>query len=407
MITVQEAHRIISHSIAALAVEELPLDQLQGKVLAATLAAPFPLPRFTNAAMDGFALKWDDIRHASGDSPIPLQVTQKIQAGKLSSLSVAAGCCAEIMTGAPMPEGADTVVPFEESSGFGSAVVEIYKAPKQGANVRYAGEEIRVGDLLLHKGEALSPSGIAVLASFGYASAAVQRTPRVAIVTVGDELRMPGEEVSGAEIYNCNRFMLQSACRSLGIEPVGVHHAPDDRASLREVLAHALDHSDLFLTAGGISSGEYNFVQQELTALGIEKKFWNVSQKPGKPLYFGSASNRKAVFSLPGNPVSALVCFVEYCMPALSILQGKPLPGKFSALLASPFPADKKRHRFLLGTVWTEKGRLHCRISPKCESHMITAVTGANCLIEAGPSPEILPEGTEVTCTMLPWAVLH
>ena len=407
IITVQEAHHIINQSIAALAAEELPLSHLQGRVLACDIAAPFPLPRFTNAAMDGFALKWDDIHNVSGDSPVRLHVTQQIQAGKISSLIVASGCCAEIMTGAPMPEGADTVVAFEETSGFGSSVVEIYKSPKQGANVRYAGEEVQMGEILLSKGDVLSPSGIAVLASFGYASARVQRTPKVSIVTVGDELRMPGEEVSGAQIYNCNRFMLEAACRSLGIEPVGIRHAPDDQESLRNVLALSIAESDLLITAGGISTGEYDFVQEELSALGVVTKFWNVSQKPGKPLYFGTSENGKAVFSLPGNPVSAMVCFVEYCIPALMTLQGKASPAKFSAVLAEPFPSDKKRHRFLLGTVWTEDGLLHCRASPKCESHMITAVTGANCILEAEPSSEMLPAGTEITCTILPWAGLH
>jgi molybdopterin molybdotransferase len=306
-----------------------------------------------------------------------------------------------------MPEGADTVVAFEETSGFGFSVVEIYKATKHGANVRYAGEEVHEGEIVLHKGESITPSDIAILASFGYASATVQRAPRVSIVTVGDELRMPGEEVSGAEIYNCNRFMLAAACRSVGIEPVGIRHASDDKESLRNVLALSLAESDLLITTGGISTGEYDFVQQELASLGVVKTFWNVSQKPGKPLYFGSSETGCAVFSLPGNPISTIVCFVEYCLPALSTLMGKASHGKFSAILAAPFPSDKKRHRFLLGTVWAKEGRLLCKTSPKCESHMITSVTGSNCILEAGPSSEILPEGTEITCTLLPWASLR
>lgn len=406
MIPVQEAHRLINQSILPLSIEELPIDQLQGRVLARNITAHFALPRFTNAAMDGFALKWDDVSHASKESPLRLHVTQKIPAGTLSTLPVVTGGCAEIMTGAPMPEGADTVVAFEESSGFGSEFVDIYKVPKQGENVRYCGEEVAKDEIILHKGKSLSPSEIAVLASFGFTSAAVQSKPRVSIVTVGDELRSPGEALSGAEIYNCNRFLLEAACRSAGIEPVGLRHAPDDRELLREVLALSLEECDLLITAGGISTGEYDFVQQELSSLGVTKKFWNVAQKPGKPLYFGSAAEGKVVFSLPGNPVSALVCFVEYCVPALFALQGKSAPGKFHAVLAEPFPADKKRHRFLLGQVWTENGKLLCRISPKVESHMITSVVGSNCLIEAAPSPEALSEGAEVLCTMLPWAGL-
>ena len=406
MITVQEAHHLITQSVTMLGTEELPLGQLQGRVLAREVRAPFSLPRFTNSAMDGFALKWSDISAASKESPVRLPVTGKIPAGTLSPLPVAPGCCAEIMTGAPMPEGADTVVAFEESSGFGAEFVDIYKAPKERANVRYSGEEVAPGEIVLHKGATLSPSEIAVLASFGFASALVHKQPRVAIVTVGDEVRNPGEELSGAEIYNCNRYLLESACRSIGIEPVMVRHAPDEKELLREVLELALGECDMLITVGGISSGEYDFVQEALSALGVTKKFWKIAQKPGKPLYFGTSVEGKAVFSLPGNPVSALVCFVEYCVPALCALAGKPAPVKFHATLAEPFPSDKKRHRFLLGSVWAEEGLLWCTSSPKVESHMITAVVGSNCLIEAEPSEEPLARGSKLLCTILPWSNL-
>ena len=406
MITVQEAHTLIRQSLAPLGTEELQLDQIQGKVLARDITAPFSLPRFTNAAMDGFALKWDDIVTATDDFPVRLQVTQSIPAGTLSTLPVTSGCCAEIMTGAPMPEGADTVVAFEQTSGFGSDSVDVFKTPKYGANVRYCGEEITGGEMLFRKGELLSPSEIALLASFGFASVVVHRKPKVSIVTVGDEVCMPGEEVSGAQIYNSNRFMLEAACRSVGVEPAGLHHAPDDRVALREALALALAECDVLITAGGISTGEYDFVQQELSALGVTKQFWNVAQKPGKPLYFGSTPEGKAVFSLPGNPVSALVCFVEYCIPALNILQEHPEINSFKAILAELFPTDKKRHRFLSGKVWSEHGKLLCKVSPKVESHMITSLAGSNCLVEAEPSSVPLPAGSEVTCTMLPWAML-
>jgi len=406
MITVQEAHNLIRQSLSPLGTKELPLDEIQGRVLAREIRAPFSMPRFTNAAMDGFALKWDDISHAAEDSPVRLQVTQAIPAGTLSTLPVISGCCAEIMTGAPIPEGADTVVAFEQTSGFGSDSVDVFRTPKYGANVRYCGEEIAEGEMLFCKGELLSPSEIAVLASFGFASIAVHRMPKVSIVTVGDEVRMPGEEVSGSQIYNSNRFMLEAACRSVGIEPVGLHHAPDDKVVLREALSRALAECEVLITAGGISTGEYDFVQQELLELGVTKKFWNVAQKPGKPLYFGTTSQGQAVYSLPGNPVSALVCFVEYCIPAFNILQEHIETASFKAILSEPFPTDKKRHRFLSGKVWSENGRLLCKVSPKIESHMITSLTGSNCLVEAEPSSVPLPAGSEVTCTMLPWAML-
>ena len=406
LITTEEAHRIIRQSIVPFSGELLPLEKLQGCVLDRDIVAPFSLPRFTNAAMDGFALKGEEIRNASHDFPVRLQVTQAIPAGRLSLSPVASGCCAQIMTGAPLPEGTDTVVAFEDTSGFGSSEVDIYKAPKYGANVRHRAEEVKKGEQLLMTGISVSPAEIAVLSSFGFSSAEVKRKPVVSIVTVGDELRLPGEEVADAEIFNSNRFMLQAFCRALNIESACIRHAPDNRQQLREILEQSLAESDILITSGGISTGEYDFVAQELSELGVIKKFWGVSQKPGKPLYFGSTESGKPVFSLPGNPVSTLVCFLEYCVPAFCLLQGKPLPDKLQALLAEPFPSDKKRHRFLLGKVWIEEGRLLCKLSSKVESHMITSLVGANCLLEAGSAPEPLPAGSLVTCTMLPWATL-
>ena len=407
LITTEEAHRIIRESIVPFTDDELlPLEKLQGCVLDRNIKAPFSLPRFTNAAMDGFALQGEDIINVSHEFPVRLNVTQVIPAGKLSQLPVESGCCAQIMTGAPLPEGTDTVVAFEDTSGFGSSEVDIYKAPKHGANVRHRAEEVDVDEMLLKRGVSVSPAEIAVLSSFGFSLVEVKRKPTVSIVTVGDELRLPGEEVADAEIFNCNRFMLQAICRALGIEPAFIRHAADDRKLLREILEHSLAECDILITAGGISTGEYDFVAQELSALGVIKKFWSVSQKPGKPLYFGSSSSGKPVFSLPGNPISALVCFVEYCVPAFCLLQGKPLPDKLQAILAEPFPADKKRHRFLLGKVWVEEGRLLCTLSSKIESHMITSLVGANCLLEAGPASEHLQAGSLITFTMLPWATL-
>ncbi|NTV61579.1 MAG: molybdopterin molybdotransferase MoeA [Chlorobiaceae bacterium] len=407
MISVQEAHRIIRASIAMSGAEELALEKLPGRVLSCDMTAPFPLPRFTNAAMDGFAVKFDDIRNAAAESPVTLRVMDRVKAGHASALALIQGSCMEIMTGAPIPDGADTVVAFEDTSGFGTPSVEIRKAPKKGANVRKRGEEVSEGEILLEKGMTISPSETAVLASFGYPTAPVMKKPRVSIVTVGDELKQPGTALSGADIYNCNSFMLEAACRSIGLEVAMQAHAPDDRAFLRKTLSMALTAGDFVITAGGISTGEYDFVQEELSSLGVEKKFWSVSQKPGKPIFFGTSAEKKPVFSLPGNPVSALVCFAEYCVPVLFALQGKPAPAKLRAVLSAPFPCDRKRHRFLLGRIWAEDEQLHCRVSQKTESHMITSSSGANCIIEAAPASEPLRAGSPATCTLLPWACLQ
>ncbi len=407
MIDVQEAHRRIADAIQPLPAEERPLDAVLGRVLAEEIAAGFSLPRFDNSAMDGFAVRWGDIGKASEERPVKLDVVRQVSAGDPAGPPVKPGSCVQIMTGAPLPEGADTVVIYEHTSGFGGRTVDIFRAPEPGANVRYAGEEVRGGETLLSPGMRLTPAEIGVLSAFGCSSVAVYRRPSVAVVTVGDELRMPGEPLQGSAIYNSNRFSLESCTRSSGAEIAGFWNVPDDEAAIEKALREALPACDMLVTAGGISTGEYDFMQRTLTGLGVRQAFWKVAQKPGKPFFFGTAERGGLVFGLPGNPVSALVCFLEYCIPALSALQSTPYRGKIEAALAAPFPADRKRHRFLFGRVWQKDGGLLCETAKKTGSHMITSLVGANCLIEAPLAESPVPEGTVVKCTLLPWGAMQ
>jgi molybdopterin molybdotransferase len=407
MIDVDEARRLVQECVVPVTgVEQCPLEMLAGRVLAGDVVAPFGLPRFTNSAMDGFAVRWVDVQGCTPECPVMLRVTDDIPAGSSSLGLLMEGTTARIMTGAPLPEGADTVVPFEFTSGFAGDEVTVFRLPSKNGNVRYAGEEVRAEERVLVNGSVVSTSEIAVLASLGYDSSPVRLLPSLSIVVVGDELQSPGDGVSEAEIYDSNSFMLQSACRSIGIEPCRVRHAVDDRVAVSSALAAALREADLVVTVGGISTGEYDFVREELERLGVNQQFWTVAQKPGKPVYFGTRDGR-AVFALPGNPVSALVCFAEYVVPAIMLMQGRDEPHKMHAVLDSPFPADRKRHRFLPGRLRVEGGRLVCSVTEKIESHMISSLVGSNCIIECPPSLEPIPAGSAVLCSLLPWAGLE
>jgi len=353
--------------------------------------------------MDGFAVRHDDISGTTESDPVTLPVAQELAAGALSTAPLQPGTCARIMTGAPVPEGTDTIVPFEQTSGFESDTVGFYKAPAKGANIRHEGEEIITGTLLLTAGTRITAAEIAVMATFGIASARVSEQPKISVITVGDELRTPGEKIERLSIYNSNLPMLEACIRTSGAIVQQTWQLRDDPEVIKEALASAITDSDMIITSGGISTGQYDFMHEELEALGVEQKFWKVAQKPGKPLYFGTTASGKAVFSLPGNPVSALVCFLEYCMTAICLIQGAALSRKFQASLDEPFPADRKRHRFLFGQVRAENGRLLCRLSEHTESHMLTALSGANCIIEAPASSEPLPAGALVSCSLLPW----
>jgi molybdopterin molybdotransferase len=404
MISVPEAHELIRASTCiASGTERVPLHELSGRVIAEDIIAGFPMPRFTNAAMDGFAVMIEEIATASPGQPVTLPVAQEIPAGAQSTMPLAPGTCARIMTGAPMPQGADTIVPFEETSGFGHPEVAFYGTLRRGSNIRHAGEEVGSGHLLILKGSRATPSEIAILAAFGVSAPLAYRKPRVALVTVGDELRMPGEPADPLSIYNSNLPMLESCVRASGAETCGSWQLPDDPRLILDTVEKVLGTCDVLVTAGGISTGQYDFMQETLTSLGVKQKFWKVAQKPGKPLYFGIAPSGALVFSLPGNPVSAFACFVEYCMPALSRMQGAEPSAKVEAFLDETCPADRKRHRFLFGRLRAEGGQLRCSVSPKTESHMLTAAGGANCIVESPASSDPLPAGTLVTCNLLPW----
>jgi len=407
MITVKEAHEAIRASARSLPLERVSLASLEGRVLGEDVTAGFALPRFDNAAMDGFAVRWHDVQGAAGDTPVTLNVIGEVAAGGSAEQVVGKGEALQIMTGAPMPAGADTVVVFEQTSGFGKETVDVYKAPKKCANVRYVGEEVAKGELLVRRGSRITVAEIGVLAAFGQSEVMVFRRPRIGLLTVGDELRMPGEPLVGASIYNSNLFSLEVGVRSAGAEVVLSRQLPDDPSLIANALEEALPQCDILLTAGGISTGEYDFMQEKLTGLGIRQRFWKVAQKPGKPFFFGDDPDGRLVFGLPGNPLSALVCFLEYVMPALAVMQDVPYLGKIEARLASPFPVDRKRYRFLFGRVWQKDGGLSCSPSERTESHMITSLVGANCLIEAPAGEVPLPEGSVVTCNLLPWSTFN
>lgn len=405
MITVQKAHEIIAATTRLIdATESVQLHQLRGRVLAEEVRANFPMPRFTNAAMDGFAVRFEEIANASDGAPVTLPVSQELAAGALSTEPLAPGTCARIMTGAPVPDGADTVVPFEQTSGFGNDAVEFYKAPKTGANIRHADEEVAAGGLLVTAGTRITPAEIGLLATFGRGSALVRQQPRVSIITVGDELRLPGNEIEPLAIYNSNLALLSACLQAAGAQIVETRQLKDDREAIREALTEALGKADMVITAGGISSGQYDFMHETLGKLGVEQKFWKVAQKPGKPFYFGSTATSKLVFALPGNPVSALVCLLKYALPALLLMQGATPAPKFTVLLDEPFPADRKRYRFLFGTTRIKNGTVHCGISQQTDSYMLTALRKADCLIETEASPKPLPAGSLITCSWLPWA---
>ncbi len=405
MKSVTEARNIIAEAVQVPAPEQVPLAELTGRVLAEPIAAPFPRPRYTNSAMDGFAVRSTDLAGANKQHPVALRLVGVTPAGAREPGVVGPGECRQVMTGAAIPEGADAVVKVEDTSGFEQEPVQFYHAPQAGENLRQAGEEIQAGELLLTPGTRLGPGELGVLAGCGLEVASVYPRPQVAIITTGDELAQPGKTLPPGMIYNSNLPVLRTLTELAGAIVVSAETVSDDREAQHECFAQALQRATLVVACGGVSMGRFDHVREVLGTLGIRERFWRVAQKPGKPLYFGTGPDA-LVFGLPGNPVSAFICFLEYVWPTLERLQGLAPTSPLPATLSAPFPRERDRWRFLPGEARVQDGRLVAQPAGKRGSHMFTATLKANCILAASPGEGPLEEGAEISVRLLPWTML-
>ena len=340
MLTVEEALTAVTLRATSLPPTRLPLAQALGCVLAEDVAADLDSPPFRKALVDGYAVRVADV----GEHGHRLAMGEAISAGKMPTRPLALGEAALVMTGAPMPEGADAIVMREvvDLSAPGFVKLDPATSFSGGRNWMPQGREMRAGEVVLRRGESLTPARIGLLATVGKALATVIPRPRVAVVPTGDELVEPGCVPGPGQIRNSNAAMLRAFAESWGAEAWTLPIAPDEPEALRAILARGLETANILLVAGGVSEGDRDLVPAALVALGVEPVFHKVRLKPGKPLWFGVGQGpgaRPLVFGLPGNPVGALVGALLFVRPALDILRGFPgrPSGQFSGRLAAPF----------------------------------------------------------------------
>lgn len=319
MISVTEAITTILKEIAVLGTERIAITGALGRVLAEDISAPFNIPPLDNSAMDGYAVRFSDIRGATAQNPAKLKILGDIPAGYSASKPINPGETYRIMTGAPVPAGADTVVMQEDTQVRGE-VVEILQECPCGSHIRRAGEDLAAGDRVVTGGQLLGPAHIGVLASIKKTLVTVYQRPRVAIISTGDELVDVDEELSDGKIVSSNSYSLLALALDSGASPVALGIARDTREALREKFAAAL-HADMIISSGGVSVGDYDFVKDVMQDLGIEMKFWKVAMRPGNPLAFGVIGGKPA-FGLPGNPVSVMVSFEQFVRPSLRKMSG-------------------------------------------------------------------------------------
>ena len=365
--------------------------QASGKVLAEDVWATIDIPAFEQSSMDGYAIRF-------ADKNLPLIVTGEMAAGTPQKLIMKNGEAARIFTGAPVPDGADTVV-MQEKVQVEKGRLTIEDATlKQGSNVRGKGAEITAGSLAVQKGTLLSPAAIGFLAGIGVTKVQVYPAPLVTVIVTGNELQSPGTPLLRGQVYESNSFSLRAALYQAGVTEVKIMQAPDDRQVLKALLDQALVQSDAVLLTGGVSVGDYDFVVEATVDCGVEQCFHKVKQRPGKPLYFGKKDD-VPVFGLPGNPSSVLSCFYNYVLPAIGKLMGRNLKlEQRQASLSTAFIKPKGLTQFLKGHY--QPGEAIALGAQ--ESFQLSSFAQANCLIQLEEGKEEYRKGEAVTVLLLP-----
>ncbi|MCA0352368.1 MAG: molybdopterin molybdotransferase MoeA [Chloroflexi bacterium] len=391
LLAVADAQAAILERMTTLASESIELTTALGRVLAAPIYADRDAPPFANSAMDGYAVLVADLNTASADNPVALQIIERVAAGAVPQQQLRAGSAIRIMTGAQVPANAEAVVPFEETDeGQANAqteVVRMFQPTQHGNNIRPAGEDMQAGSLVLAAGQVINPGSMGVLATIGASQVPVFRQPRVAIIATGDELVDVGVEPKAGQIRNSNGYANAAQVREAGAIPIMLPIVPDNAAALRATLAQAVAQADVLLTSGGVSVGDYDLVKQILNEVG-KLEFWRVRMRPGKPLAFGSIDG-KPIFGLPGNPVSAMVCFELFVRPALRKIGGYQQllrPSVWAKLLDADLESNERR-QYLRVIVKSSATGLTAELTGAQGSGLVSSMARANGLLivpEAG-----------------------
>lgn len=396
-LTVEQALNNILCTVTSLTTtESLPIRESLGRVLAEDIVAQQDLPPHRNSAMDGYAIQFSDL---SKNIPSSLTLVGRSLAGHPYTDTLKTGECVRIMTGAVVPNGADTVV-MQEQVSTDNTNITFPSSVQHGQNVRHPGEDVKAGDLLLQSGIIINAANLGLLASLGIGEVKVRRKPRIAFFSTGDELKNIGQPLGVGDIYDSNRYTLFGLLKKQAIDIMDMGVIPDQADAIEQAFVQASQHSDVLITSGGVSVGDADFVSQTLAKLG-QVNFWKIAMKPGKPVAFGKL-DQCLFFGLPGNPVSVMATFLIFVLPALKKLQGLstesiPLKKAICDVKLKKAPGRKDHQRGIYHLA--ENGVLHVTTVGLQSSHVLSAMSYANCFIvlakdqgniEAGSVVEIM-----------------
>ncbi len=407
MLSVLEAKSQILKHFQPLPLEEVSLLHACGRILGEDIAAGFDLPPFENSSVDGFALSSSD-RPAETNTKVRLRVSADIPAGVMPPITLQPGTAARIMTGAPVPSGADCIVPVEQTdfpyrdpSSKVPEYITVIRFPKKGDNIRPRGQDVRAGEILLRKGQVLRPQDTGLISSLGRAKVQVHRRARIALFSSGDELTFPGSPLQPGKIYDANSFSLAHLAVQAGAEVVALGIAPDNEDEIkRKFLQAANEQVDFILTSAGVSVGAFDYVRKILEHSG-SLELWRVNMRPGKPLAFGTFKDIP-VISLPGNPVSAFIGFLVFVLPVIKRLSGANdvAPMELKVKLEEPVDSDG-RESYLRAIVTQSESGYSARLTGHQGSGNLYSLVQANALLIVPAGVKSVPAGSELKAWLL------
>ena len=411
MLSADEARNVIFKSVREFQTETIALADTHDRILAVDVYAQDDIPPFRNSSMDGFAIRSSDTGGATKQKPLSVKIQMEVAAGDSPGAALEAHQAIRILTGAPLPEGADAVIPLEDVEERDGVVI-LSETVAAGKNTRDRGEDMKKGDLVLRRGMKIGAAHFGTLASMGCSSVEVFRIPRMAILTTGNELVPVSENPTNGKIRNSNAYSLFALARESGCEPVDLGVARDSQEETLKKIKEGLQY-DLLVTSGGISVGKYDYVLDSMKKAGVVLKFWKVNIKPGKPLAFGiydRGEQRVPVFCLPGNPVSTVVTFLEYVRPSVEKMmagEADRAPVYLKATLEEPLSKHDDKKHFHRGIARNKDGRLYVRSTGNQSSGVLSSLVKANCLIILSEQQSRFEQGDEVDIELLPWTDVH
>jgi molybdopterin molybdotransferase len=389
LVSIEEAQQLVLEHAVRLPEEIVPVEAAAGRVLTEAATAAVDLPSFDSSAMDGFALRAED-------TPGSLPVRFRIAAGSPADRTLEPGEAMGIATGGVVPGGADAVIPLEQVVDHDNTI-EVSEAVVRGASIRPVGGDLRQGEVVIEAGTRLGAAQVAALAAAGLAEVRVSQRPSASVLATGSELRRPGEPLEPGQIYDANGVLIEAQLASAGAAVERLSSVADDEGAHRAALARGLE-ADVFVTSGGVSVGPHDLVRRIESELGVQEVFWGVSVKPGKPISFGVAGDKRLVFGLPGNPVSVLVGFELFVRPAVLALQGvtDPLPRFERGRLGAEVERNPARDELVRGRLVFDDEGIVVEPLPGRESHMIAKAALADALVLVRRGEDRLRRGEPV-----------